>query len=120
MRGERGEVRAGGERRGKGERGKELSGLPRGSPEAHIQDGPLQGCRVVIDIVGPKAEHTHEEQEEEAVHPPPRVAGQERLTAEPAVREEGTVSVLQLLHVAAVPKVADNTHAPLTPYAAPP
>lgn len=48
-----------------------------------IQDGPLQSSWVVIHIIGAKRQHAHEEEEQETVHPPPRVTRKECFTVEP-------------------------------------
>ncbi len=42
-------------------------------PSAHIHNGPLQGCRVVIAIVATEGQQAHEHEHGVAVRPAPRI-----------------------------------------------
>lgn len=49
----------------------------------YIGYGSLQSRGIVVHIITPKAQRAHEEEEQEPVHPAPRVTREERHTTEP-------------------------------------
>ena len=57
--------------------------------ETDRDDGLLEGSWVVVDVVGAKGEHAHEEEKDESVEPPPRVAGKEGGTEPPLTGATG-------------------------------